>query len=462
MTVNTRIKATAGREACYAVFEFPLKIPTGRLSPPGWPPASADRLLRRRIGPERPPIACYTSPFPPMLMRSIKPIFCLSLLLFFVAGARAQQTLQSALVDAGNDFVQEIISRNGLPGTLAVSFENLSSLSAEDQQLVKSVILGRFRGSGVRLVKAESAAAEVLIALSEDWQGYVWVANIKQNGISRLVIKHVARVQRTAAIRTPTVTLQKLFSWSQDSPMLDFVLDGQTLLVLEPEQVAVYATDSGRWKPTVMLGIAHELAWPRDLRGRLVVHSRQITVFLPGTQCAGTVSPPQLQCHASDDPWQLDAGPLSAAFYSPARNFFTGVLAGQNAGVSVPGFFSATAWQSGDTRQWLFTGNDGRARLYQNNLSSPASVFNDWGSDLVAVHSSCGSGWQVLMTPATNNSLQAVEIANRDAMPVSSTLELSGAVRALWPSGSSGQVHGITESSTGKYEAFALSVSCSQ
>ncbi|HJX83445.1 MAG TPA: hypothetical protein VJ723_03785, partial [Candidatus Angelobacter sp.] len=246
-----------------------------------------------------------------MLMRSIKPISCLSLLLLFVAGARAQQTPQSALVDAGNDFVQEIISRNGLPGTLAVSFENLSSLSTEDQQLVKSVVLGRFRGSGTHLVKAESAATEVLITLSEDWQGYVWVANIKQNGGSKLVIKRVARMQRAAALRTPTVTLQKLFSWSQDSPMLDFVVDGQTLLVLEPEQVVVYANDSGRWKPTVMLGISHELAWPRDLRGRLVVHSRQINVFLPGTLCAGAVSPPQLQCHASDDAWQLDAGPLS-------------------------------------------------------------------------------------------------------------------------------------------------------
>ena len=397
-----------------------------------------------------------------MLMRSIKPISCLPLLLLLVAGTRAQQTPQSALVDAGNDFVQEILSRNGLPGTLAVSFENLSSLSAEDQQLVKSVVLGRFRGSGARLVKADSAAAEVLITLSEDWQGYVWVANIKQNGGSKLVIKRVARVQRTAALRTPSVTLQKLFSWSQDSPMLDFVRDDQTLLVLEPEQVAVYVNDSSRWKPTMMLSITHELPWPRDLRGRLLVHSRQITVFLPGTLCTGMVSPPQLQCHASDDPWQLDAGPLSAAFFSPTRNFFTGVLAGQNAGVSVPGFFSAAAWSSGETRQWLFAGNDGRARLYQNSLSSPAAVFNDWGSDVAAVRSSCGSGWQVLMTPATGNSLQAVEIVNRDAVPVSSSLELSGAVRALWPSGN-GQVRGITESAaTGKYEAFALSVSCNQ
>jgi hypothetical protein len=411
-----------------------------------------------------PAIACYTSPFPPMLMRIIRPFSRMSLLLLLVAGTRAQQTPQSSLVDAGNDFVQEIVSRNGLPGTLAVSFENLSSLSAENQQLVKSVVLGRLRGTGVHLVKAESAAAEVLITFSEDWQGYVWVANIKQNSGSRLVIKRVARVQRTAAVRTPTVTLQKSSVWSQDSPMLDFAQDGQTLLVLEPEQVAVYVNDSGRWKPTVMLGISHEVAWPRDLRGRLLVHSRQITVFLPGTQCAGAVSPPQLQCRASDDPWQLDAGQLSAAFFSPARNFFTGVLAGQNAGVSVPGFFSAAAWQSGDTRHWLFAGNDGRARLYQASLSSPAAVFNDWGSDVAAVHSSCSSGWQVLTTSATTNSLQAMEIVIREAVPVSSSLELSGTVRALWPSGGNGQaVHGITESAaTGKYEAFALSVSCNQ
>jgi hypothetical protein len=397
-----------------------------------------------------------------MLMRIIRPFSRISLLLLLVAGARAQESPQSALVDAGNDFIQEIISHNGLPGTLAVSFDNLSSLSTTDQQLVKSVILGRLRGSGMHVVKAESAAAEVLITLSEDWQGYVWVANVKQNGGSRLVIKRIARVQKTAALRTPTVTLQKLFSWNQDSPMLDFVLDGQTFLVLEPEQVVVYVNDSGHWKATEMLGISHELAWPRDLQGRLQVRSRQITVFLPGTQCTGAVSPAQLQCRASDDPWQLDAGPLASAFFSPARNFFTGVLAGQNAGISVPSFFSAAAWQSGDTKQWLFAGNDGRMRLYQNSLSSPAATFNDWGSNVAAAHSSCGSGWQVIASSGTTNSLQAIEIVNRDAVPVSSSLELSGTVRALWPSGSNGQVHGITESATGKYEAFALSVSCNQ
>jgi hypothetical protein len=175
------------------------------------------------------------------------------------------------------------------------------------------------------------------------------------------------------------------------------------------------------------------------------------------------VSPPQLQCHASDDPWQLDSGQLSAAFFSPSRNFFTGVLAGQNAGVSVPGFFSAAALQAGDTRQWLFAGNDGRARLYQASLSSPpTAVFNDWGSDVAAVHSGCSSGWQVLMTSATTNSLQAMEIVNREAVPVSSSMELSGTMRALWPSGNGQAVHAIIESAAGKYEAFALSVSCNQ
>ncbi|HWX54599.1 MAG TPA: hypothetical protein VN176_08395 [Verrucomicrobiae bacterium] len=383
-----------------------------------------------------------------------------------LAGARAQQLTSPGFIDAANDFAQEIVSHGGLPGGVAVSFESSSSLPPGDQRVVNEVILGRLRGLGVRLVKADSAAAEIQITFSEDWQGPVWVASIKQNGAGRLVIKKFPRPQKAAATQLPTVTVQKSVVWSQEGPVLDFLQDGKTLLVLEPEQISVYVTDSGKWKATATLGIVHEFPWPRDLRGHLQGNAHQITAFLPGLLCTGAASPPQLLCHASDDPWQLDRGAL-AAFYSPARNFFTGVLAGQNAGASVPAFFSAAAWQSGDTRQLLFAGNDGRTHLYQGSLTSPVATFNDWGSDVAAVHSGCGAGWQLLVASPANSShidsIQAMEIINREAVPVSAAVELNGTVRALWPGSDSQKAIGITESpATGKYEAFALSVSCNQ
>ncbi len=436
-------------------FKFPLKIQTGALSPPGWPPASADFLRR---------MACYTSPFPPMLKTTIKPGICMSLLLLFLAGTRAQQPTPS-LGESASEFAQDILSR-GLPNAVSVTFENLVNFPADDLRNMKDAILGRFRGASVRITKAESAAAEVQITFSENLQELVWVANVKQNGSSHVVIKNVARPQRTSASRTPLVTLQRNVLMMQATPILDFLHDDKTLLILEPDEVSVYTSDSGRWKPTAVLGIAHNSAWPRDLRGRITGNAKQITVFLPGTICTGAASPPQLQCRASEDPWPLDSGQFSA-FFATSRNFFTGVLAGQNAGTSVPAFFSAATWRSNDTQRTLFTGNDGRARLYLNNLSSPAATFNDWGSEAAAIHTNCGSGWQLLISSASNSTrpdnIQAMDFVNRDAVAASSPVEISGPVRALWPSSNGQTVNGVAQSATtGKYEAFTLTASCNQ
>src|SRR5262249_55986958 len=181
----------------------------------------------------------------------------------------------------------------------------------------------------------------------------------------------------------------------------DFYHDEKNLLVLEPGQISLYASDSGQWRPRQTLGIPHSQPWPRDLRGRLEVHGGHIDAFLPGSRCSGTISPPALECRASDDPWPID--PALVAFFSPRRNFFTGLLAGQSAGASVVPFFSGAAWQDGDQRMWLFTGIDGRARLFQNDLGSPAATFNGWGGTLAAGRSNCGSGRPPLTSSPPDN-----------------------------------------------------------
>jgi hypothetical protein len=173
-----------------------------------------------------------------------------------------------------------------------------------------------------------------------------------------------------------------------------------------------------------------------------------------------------LNCHSSDDPWPVDQGSV-VGFYSPRRNFFTGLLAGPSAGASVVPFFSSAAWQTGDTHQWLFSGTDGRTRLYRYDLSAPAAIFNGWGSNMAAVHSSCGSGWQALVTAPTDSvrpdSLQAMEVLGREALPVSAPIDLAGPVQALWTAGKNGDsVNGVMQSAAGGYEAFTLTINCSR
>ncbi len=367
-------------------------------------------------------------------------------------------------------FVQEILARGGAPSSVTLSFENVSSLSASDQDALKKSIQGSFRAAGIRLVKAEYAVAEIQITFSEDWQNYVWVAAIKQGPSNLVVIKKVSKPSAASSSRTPTLTVHKNVVWQQDGPILDFLVDGPNLYVLEPEQIAIYSNESGKWHQKQTLAIVHEQPWPRDLRGRLqLVNSSglnlQITAYLPGTFCSGTAAPPVLQCRASDDPWQIDLG-LLAAFFSPTRNFFTGVLPGQKSGESVPAFFSAALLINGDSRQWLFAGADGRARLYRNTLSTPAATFSDWGSSLAGIQSTCGSGRQILVSSSNDltrpDTIQAMEITSREAVPVSATVELSGPIKALWPAEGGQAVHAAVESlATGKYEAVAFTVTCS-
>jgi hypothetical protein len=384
-----------------------------------------------------------------------------AMLLSSICGA--QQDSQSPWQAGASDLVQQVLSRAGSPSAISLSFANLSSLTASEQSTIKQAIMAGFRNAGVRLLKPDAAPADVEITFSEDWQRYVWVAEIKQTSGSQVAIRTVPRPQKSGPSRANAFTIKKTLVWQQENTMLDFYSDGQNLIVLEPDQVALYGNDSGQWRLKQLLAVPHDSPWPRDLRGRLEVSGFQITAYLPGTLCSGATTPPNLQCRSGDDPWVIDPSSL-AAFYSPTRNFFTGVLAGRTAGETLP-FFSGAATQVGNSRQWVFAGTDGRARIFLNELSATPIIVSDWGSNLAAVQSGCGGGWQILATsPGDLNrpdSIQAFEIEGRHDEPVSSVVDLDGPVMALWPGDSPQNAHAIVQSlTTERFEAWSMSVIC--
>jgi hypothetical protein len=408
---------------------------------------------------------CYTSRFRHMSKTALHPGF--SVLVFFAltAGLIAQQNGTTPPASPANSFVQDVLSRAGTPSAVTLSFENFSSLSPEAQEATKAAIMTGFREAGIRLVKADQAMADVRVTFSEDWQSYVWIAVIQQGPGRQMVMKRLPRTERPGPQRAPTLVLHKSSVWQQEMPILDFYIDNQNLVVLEPGQISAYTKDNGQWRLRSVLGITHSQTWPRDLRGRLLVNGHDVAAFLPGTRCAGSLSQPALDCNSSDDPWPIDQGQL-VAFYSTRRNFFNGVLSGPRAGAAVAPFFSAAAWNSGDQPFWVFTGTDGRTRLYREDLSSAPEVLNGWGSNLAALHSGCGAGWQLLATaPADNtrpDTLQAVEIAGRETQIVSPAVDLPGSVAAMWTSGKNSDAVNVVMQSpvTGKYEALTFTVSC--
>jgi hypothetical protein len=92
-----------------------------------------------------------------------------------------------------------------------------------------------------------------------------------------------------------------------------------------------------------------------------------------------------------------------------------------------------------------------------------------WGSDLAALHSTCRTGTQLLVSESgsltSGNSerdgLRAFEIPDRDPVAASSAVEFDGRIVALWPESSgNGATAIVRRKDTGWYEAYRVSISC--
>src|SRR6185312_9567703 len=133
-----------------------------------------------------------------------------AILLFIVPASLVAQQEAQPLPSAANEFVQQILSHIGPSTSISVDFQNVSSLSPDSQQSLQNTILNAFHSVNIRLVKAEQAQAEIQIAFSEDWQGYVWLATVKQGTNSQVVIKKIARTPTASSSRMPTLTIRKI------------------------------------------------------------------------------------------------------------------------------------------------------------------------------------------------------------------------------------------------------------
>jgi hypothetical protein len=109
---------------------------------------------------------------------------------------------------------------------------------------------------------------------------------------------------------------------------------------------------------------------------------------------------------------------------------------------------------------------DGQVQFFNGTNSGPSEITG-WGSDIAGLKTSCGMNSQVLATrPGDWNSpdsLRVFEIVNRQAVPVSAPVDFSGPITALWTAPGGSTAVAVDRSLTsGKYEAFSLSISCGQ
>jgi hypothetical protein len=312
----------------------------------------------------------------------------------------------------------------------------------------------------------------VKVTFSEDLQNYVWVAEIHQSSNeSAVVMVSLPRPEtQPAAHDAPAVLIHKALLWSQPDRILDVaVIDGSPahMAVLDANGVNIYKLQDTRWQPEQSLPVSHSRPWPRDLRGRLMLRKDHLfDAFLPGLFCRSTAKPPlALTCYESDDPWPLGTDQFALnAFFTPARNYFTGALApGVGEQTAAPSFYSAAPVPREKYTLWLFAAVDGQLHLLDGITDQRAGKLG-WGSDIAAVRSNCGSGWQILATrsgSSSNDSIRAYEFPDREPIPVSDPAELDGAVSALWTESNGATAIAVLQNSD-RYEAFRLSIDCSR
>jgi hypothetical protein len=402
----------------------------------------------------------------------------------------------SGLGDAARQLAHKIAAAAG-PGAVALEVTNRSSLDEKSVREVRSALEAELQVEGVHSVKAEQEMGTVEVVLSENLREYVWTAEIAIGSDEKKVAIVSWPRSPTGASFAPSlpIVLKTTLLFAQEQLMLDAALvdmpGGSRLLVLDGGAVAIYrhqgsnpaVNSNGRWELETSLPIPHARTFPRDLRGRLLLRRDHLfDAYLPGTFCrSSAIAPLTLTCNDTNDltyndPWPLTPEDGSVrAFYAASRNFFTGALSPGFGKISnVPSFYSAAALPRPSYTLWVFAAVDGSLHLVDGITDlAIRGAKSKWGSDLAAVHSSCGTGTQLLVSEGENlergdadrDSLRAFEIPDRDPVAVSAAVEFEGQIVALWPESSGNGAAAIVKRIEKRkdrewYEAYRVSLSC--
>jgi hypothetical protein len=412
-------------------------------------------------------MAAYNSQYPHMFLRSGKPLMLgVALGLLLIAPAALG-------VDWGTparSLAQKIAAVTG-PGAVELEVSNRSSLKPAEVEQAREALVAELGALGVQVLESGQAAT-VRVTFSENAQSYLWIARVRQGaGDEKVAMVSVPGAPAGGSFGPSSpLSVQRTLLWSQDTRILDAtVLPGgnpEHLLVLDSDKVTLFSGRSGQWRQEQTFPITHARPSPRDPRGRIVFNREHLfDVYLPGVMCGAVLSSPlSMACHEADDPWPLGAGATDVrGFYSPAQNFFTGVVAPgigkQN--TFVP-FYSAAGLPRDHYVLWALAAVDGSVHLVDGVNDVMPRV--PWGSDIAAVKSDCGAGWQILAASRSggSDSLRAYEIMDREPAAVGAATEFNGPLSGLWSKDDGTAVAVERNPDTGKYEAYSVAVACHQ
>ena len=414
-----------------------------------------------------------------------------------VGGAQAQN-----LEDGARELGRLIVAHVGPMRALVLNVENASTLDAARVSRARQELESELLSHGVRIVEAPAeGAAPVRVTLSENLRGYLWVAEMPtsdEKSGAHVAMVLVDRSSAEASMETlPAFTIERRLVWEQEAPILDLAsveaAGERILLVLEPERIVLHAlaTRGAACCAVTDFALPDDRPRSRDPRGRLVVEEELFWANLPGLLCAGKVETRErgsgalnVTCKPGDEPWPLHSGSraIGTARFSARRNFFEGRFAPETGPERrLPPFFAAAAIEVGGKTYWIFSGVDGRARLYDERFRAVAEA-GPWGDELAGIESGCSSGEAAPAAGATEagvvlvtkpgeqrDSIQVMGLTEGGASsrsvgavrPLSPPVEFSGPVTALWTAaGGRAALAVVRNLETQRYEAFHLTIAC--
>ncbi|HTC95518.1 MAG TPA: hypothetical protein VK699_18890 [Terriglobales bacterium] len=398
---------------------------------------------------------------------ALVPALACALALLLLPQLRAQ-SIPTNWTEAARELARQISEKAGSPSSISLTIKNSSSLVNADVAEIRHTVETQLSSSGMRIVKPDQSVADIQLTLSQNVQGWLWVAEIHHGATSDAALVPVFTRQAPPLPGvSSTITLHKTFLWAQPdaTPVLDVAVLGggsnpNALLVLDSSMVSLYHAQQSHWELEQSQPIARSKPWPRDLRGRLMLgHDRKFEAYLPGMKCSGSAdSGLTMECHNADDPWPLGNNNDGPKAFFGARNFFTGVM---TSGIASPGPFFSAAVAQPDSKEWFFLQTSNQ--LHFGASASPG--INGWGSNVAAIKSNCGRSWQLLTTGAgdytQSDSVQATEVEASAITPAGAPVDFPGPVTALWPASDGNSAIAISKNlGTGKYEAFSLSITC--
>jgi hypothetical protein len=168
---------------------------------------------------------------------------------------------------------------------------NQSSLSDDDASALRANVADELSARGLRTTGEGTGAASIIVTLSENVQGYVWVAQIQNGDDSAVVLQSVPRDPTSVAPvpESETIVLRKELLWSGPAHILDAIelpAPGSTLgrlFLLELDGTTAVLADSRNSFSTELPVV---ISNPRDPKDDLELADDTMEVILPDNRQA--------------------------------------------------------------------------------------------------------------------------------------------------------------------------------